>query len=119
MSLNTGKWTTKKKVEMYQTTVSLLNSMNKEIGGLTKKKSDATLNAGKVKIINRLLNDIRVALKDEPEFKYLDILNDEDLPQYSDVSLILSQYSSAMHSFSSRYHYSDESFEASFWHTKK
>jgi hypothetical protein len=49
-------------------------------------------------------------MKEEPENKYLDILDSELLPQYSDAILILSQYEGALKSFKQRY-YGWDSFE--------
>jgi len=61
-------------------------------------------------MINRLLIDIQKVLKDESGSKYLDLLDEETLPQYSDVVLILSQFSAAMGSFYDRYYvYSKDS----------
>ncbi len=78
--------------------------MYREMQDLSKKKPDGTLNATKVKIINRLLNDIKIVLADEPDSKYLDLLDDETLPQYSDVALILSQFSASIKMFREKYY---------------
>lgn len=75
----------------------LLIAMRNEYTELTKKKPDATLSKLKVKIVNRLLNDIlTLVVKDDDAKKYLDLLDDDDLPQFSDVVIILSQYVSIM-----------------------
>jgi len=92
------------KVDLYETTAPLLESLYKEIQILSKKKPDGTLNQNKVQLINRLLKDIKRNLRDESDDKYLDLLNDEDLPQYSDVVLILSQYSAAYERFQENYY---------------
>ncbi|OHD09794.1 MAG: hypothetical protein A2086_12800 [Spirochaetes bacterium GWD1_27_9] len=102
------EYTTKEKVNIFETTSPLFNSLYKEIQDLSKKKPDGTLNESKVKLINRLLNDIKDFLIDEQENKYLDILSDENLPQYSDVVLILSQYSAALQKFKSKYYVRNE-----------
>jgi len=101
------KTTTQDKVNTYESTAPLLESLYKEIQILSKKKPDGTLNQHKVKLINRLLSDIKTMISDEAESKYLDLVNDEDLPQYSDVVIILSQYSAAMDKFMHRYYRSD------------
>jgi hypothetical protein len=95
------------KVDIYETTNPLLRALYNEIQGFSKKKPEATLSAMKVKIINRLLVDIREMLKNEPEMKYLDMVDDDNLPQYSDVVIILSQYLSALEKFYNRYTTSD------------
>jgi hypothetical protein len=92
---------------LYDTTRSLLDALYAEMQELSKKKPEATLSESKVKLINRLLEDVRIVLKDEPEFKYLDLLVNESLPQNSDVVLILSQYKAAMESFRENYYRRD------------
>lgn len=88
----------------------LVYAMRNEYSELAKKKPDTTLNKLKVQGINRLLNDVRQVLRDEPTLKYLDVLSDDDLPQYSDVTVILSQYVAAMESFRKSHQYEDASF---------
>ncbi|HEV3332336.1 MAG TPA: hypothetical protein VG096_15205 [Bryobacteraceae bacterium] len=90
---------TREQVSIYETTKPLLEAMREELKELSKKKPDATLSKSKVTIINRLLADLTELLKEESNSKYLDMLNDDDLPQYSDVVLILSQFDAAMDSF--------------------
>ncbi len=96
--------TTKEKVEIYKTTAPLLESLYNEIQILSKKKPEGTLNKNKVSLINRLLSDIKDLLIDEKNNKYLDLLDDAELPQYSDVVLILSQFSAALKSFKDNYY---------------
>ena len=62
------------------------------------------MSAGKVKIINRVLNDLLQILKPEPAGKYLEVLDDESLPQISDAVLTMVQFESALNSFESKYH---------------
>ena len=115
--MNDDKTTTAARVKIYVTTAPLLTAMFSQIRELAKKKPEATLNANKVKMINRLLVDIKEVLADEPESKYLDVLSDDDLPQTSDVLLVLSQYSASLKMFESRYYRPDE-FDMEYdWHT--
>src|SRR5207249_7092247 len=90
--------------DLYDTTRPLLDALYAEFQELSKKKPEATLSESKVKLINRLLEDVRIVLKDEPEFKYLDLLVNDSLPQNSDVVLIMSQYKAAMQSFRENYY---------------
>jgi hypothetical protein len=87
------------KVNVYKTTAPLLRAMQDELKELAKKKPEATLSKTKVAFINRLLVDLKELFGDEPTSKYLDVLNDEDLPQYSDVVLVMSQYRGALDAF--------------------
>lgn len=110
--------TTPAKVEQYETTASLLDALYVEIQTLSKKKPEATLNASKVKLINRLLTDIKNVLSDEAGIKYLDVLDDEELPQYSDVVLVLSQFSASMKAFKQAYFRWDPGEQNHRWFTR-
>jgi hypothetical protein len=92
---------TKAQISLYETTDPLLDALYEEMQQFAKKKPDGTLSDGKVKVINRLLKDVRIVLKDAAEFKYLDLLDTDSLPQNSDVVLMLSQYKAAMDKFRS------------------
>jgi hypothetical protein len=71
---------------------------------LSKKKPEATMSAGKVKIINRVLEDLLVFLKQEPTGKYLELLDDKTLPQMSDAVLAMVQFDTALEAFKGRYY---------------
>ena len=96
-------FTTKEKASKHEALNPLLQAMHQEFQELSKKKSDGVLNKGKVQIVNRLLKDVQAILGTEPSRSYLDLLDEESLPQNSDVSLILSQYCAAMKSFHEKY----------------
>ena len=76
----------------------------KEMRELSKKKPDATLSVNKVVILNRILTDIKALLQDEPQGKYLDLLDDEQLPQNSDAVLVMVQHERALAAFKERYY---------------
>ncbi len=98
--------TTEAAVSMYQASTPIFEGLIKEIRELSKKKPDATMSAGKVKIINRVLNDLLQFLNPEPAGKYLEALDDASLPQVSDAVLTMVQFESALVSFESKYrHY--------------
>ncbi len=96
--------TTDAAVATYQASTPIFEGLIREIRELSKKKPDATMSTGKVKIVNRVLSDLLEILKPEPAGKYLDALDDESLPQVSDAVLTMVQFESALHSFESRYH---------------
>jgi len=75
-----------------------------EVRELSKKKPDATLSDSKVKLINNVLNDLMTFLKQEPEGKYLHILENESLPQVSDALLMMVQFDAALDAFRERYY---------------
>jgi hypothetical protein len=92
---------------LYDTTRPLLDALYAEFQELSKKKPEAIVSESKVNVINRLLEDVRQVLKNEPEFKYLDLLVNDSLPQNSDVVLMLSQYKAAMETFHGNYYSMD------------
>ncbi len=91
------------KITVYLTTKPLLLAMQSEFKDLAMKQSTSKISSSKVKFVNRLLQDIRPLLEKEDTYKYLDLVSDEDLPEISDVVLILSQYIVAMEAFYTKY----------------
>lgn len=95
--------TTSEFVSTYEAVIDIFSGLIQEMRELSKKKPDATLSKGKVRILNRALSDAQSILMDEPEGKYLDLLSDEELPQNSDAVLVMVQYEKALAAFYSRY----------------
>lgn len=96
--------TTEEIVAEYKASNNVFEVLLLEIKVLSKKKPDATLNKGKVKIVNRVLENLLIVLNGQPEAKYLEILDDADLPQVSDAVLIMVQFKSALRAFENRHH---------------
>ena len=96
--------TTDAKVNAYQASSDVFEGLLREMRELSKKKPDATLSKNKVQILNRILTDISAVLDDEPEAKYLDLLDDEQLPQNSDAVLVMVQHETALAAFEKRYY---------------
>jgi len=96
--------TTPDKVSEFTTLNPLLEAMYREFQELSKKKPDGQVGQTKVRMVNRLLKAIHQLLEGEPNRLYLDELNEDDLPQNSDVVLILSQTAAAMEAFEKRYY---------------
>lgn len=111
-------YTTAANVEKYETLKPLLEAMFHEFGELSKKKPDGALNKRKVELVNRLLRDVLVFLDGEPSRTYLDPLNEDDLPQNSDVLLMLSQFVAAMKAFHNKYYGWDEIGYENTWRIK-
>jgi hypothetical protein len=97
-------YTTQKIADKYDGLSTPFHHLAKELKALGMKKPAETLSANKVKFINRILSDIRDFTKDEPEGRYLDLLDEDALPQYSDAILIISQYEGALGGFRDRYY---------------
>ena len=95
--------TTTERARKHDALMPLLEAMCRDFQDLAKKKPDGTLNKRKVEVVNRLLTDVLSILDDEPQRAYLDLLDEDDLPQYSDVVLLLGQVVAAMQSFRSKH----------------
>jgi uncharacterized membrane protein YheB (UPF0754 family) len=96
--------TTDAYVELYTSTKPIFDGVLKEVRELSRKKSEATMSASKVKLVNRILNDLLVFLEDEPAGKYLEALDDESLPQMSDAVLTMVQFESTLKAFYAKYY---------------
>lgn len=112
---------TEKQIEDYHLFSTMLNSLAKEIRELSKKKQDGTLNLTKVKMLNRVLeplkNDILGHL---PSTIFLDLLDEDTLPNNSDAVLIISQFEAAIKDFREEYHhnYRDANYNLrTYWET--
>ena len=94
-------------VEKFDVVNPLVRSLMTEMREIARKKPDGVLNPVKVKIANRLLQEIKTILADEASTIYLDLLDEETLPQNADAVIILGQYCAAMDSFREKYHGND------------
>lgn len=97
------KVTTEDSVQTYLATNDVFSGLIKEIRELSKKKPDAIMSKGKVRIVNRVLEGIKDILEVEPEGKFLDLLDDDELPQTSDAVLVMVQYETALSAFKNKY----------------
>jgi Ni,Fe-hydrogenase III component G len=96
--------TSQEKAERYDALNPLLNAMYREFQELSKKKQDGSLSKAKIAVVNRLLKDVLTILEHEPNRPYLDLLDEDNLPDNSDVVLTLSQYCAAMKQFHNKYY---------------
>lgn len=96
--------TTDAKVSEYEASHDVFSSLLDEVKELSKKKPDASMSAGKVKIVNRVLENLLIVLEGQPDAKYLEALDDDDLPQVSDAVLVMVQFKSALASFKERHY---------------
>ncbi len=96
--------TTSKKASTHDVTMPLIHAMYGEFKELAKKKPEAAVSKSKLVIANRLLRRVREVLADEESIEFLDLLDEDDVPLMSDVTLIFSQYVAAMHAFKAKYH---------------
>lgn len=81
----------------------LLVAMYEEFQELSKKKPQDVLSKSKVNLVNRMLSPVLELLGKEPSRAFLNLLDEDDLPENSDVVLMLGQAIAAMKSFRVRY----------------
>ena len=89
--------------QSFNASSGVFDGLMQEMRELSKKKPDTTLSKNKVRILNRVLADIESVLRDEPEAKYLESLDDDELPQNSDAVLVMVQHEKALAAFRKRY----------------
>ena len=102
--MDKSRKTTVEKADIHDVTTPMLKAMYNEFKELSKKKPDGAVSKSKIKIVNRLLKKCREVLNDELSIEYLDLLDEDEVPQSSDVVLMLSQYVAAMEQFHATYH---------------
>lgn len=104
---------TEANIVKYEMLEKLLNSSFLEMKEFSKKKPDELLNKFKVTSLNRILGPIKDLLKNEPTFSFLDLLDEDTIPSYSDSILIIAQFQSSMAQFKSTYKGRTTEFESS------
>jgi hypothetical protein len=92
---------------LYKVTEPLLEAMYAEFKEFSRKKPDGAVSKAKIKVVNRRLEKCRTVLQDELFIEYLNPPDEDDVPQNSDVVLMLSQYVAAMKQFRSSYYRRD------------
>ncbi len=97
-----------KNIEDYNLLTSMLQSQRKELDLLSGKKPNDLLNPMKIKMINRVLEPLKEVLQHEDSYKFLDVLNETDMPTNSDVVLIISQFETAVEEFKDKYYLHDK-----------
>jgi hypothetical protein len=102
--------TTSAAVDVYEASGKIFAGLLREVRELSRKKPEATMSAAKIKIVNRVLQDLLVILKDEPEGKYLEMLDSDAMPQVSDAVLTMVQFESALQAFKRRYRDDDDNW---------
>ncbi|WP_277560372.1 hypothetical protein [Acinetobacter beijerinckii] len=111
-------YTTDEKAKKHEYLSPFLNSMYQEFKDLAKKNPDAVISKGKIKIANRLLEKLCTIFEGKSYSDLLDLLDENDLPQASDVALILSQYQSAMEQFKEEHYGWSNSESDNIWYVK-
>lgn len=103
----------------YEMLEKLLDASFIEMKEFSKKKPDELLNKFKVTSLNRILGPIKELLKSEPTISFLDLLDEDTIPSYSDSILIIAQFQSAMSQFKRNYYGPTTKYGNHRWFTKE
>lgn len=95
----------------YDRLVPMLEAAHREMTELSKKKQDGIVNTLKIKMLNRLLSELSKVIENDPSYAFVDMLDEETLPQNSDAVLVLSQWQAALKQYRDR-HFGYDSREA-------
>jgi hypothetical protein len=110
---------TNAEISTYEMLAKLLDSSFIELKEFSKKKPDELLNKFKVTSLNRILSPIKEVMRNEPTALFLDLLDEDTIPSYSDAVLIIAQFQAAMKQFRSVYYGQTERHGNSRWFTNE
>ena len=96
--------TTQRRVDEWEVISPLLSAIYSEFQSLAKKKPDALVSKQKIDMVNKILETCREVLADEPQLRFLSLIDRDDVPRTDDLVIMLSLYSSAMETFQKRYY---------------
>lgn len=108
---------TNEQAATYDRLVPMLGAAHREMTELSKKKQDGVVNALKIKMLNRLLGELSKVIERDPSHTFVDMLDEDTLPQNSDAVLVLSQWQAALKQFKERHHGYDASRHEGRWFT--
>jgi hypothetical protein len=108
---------TEEQAATYDRLVPMLEAAHREMTELSKKKQDGVVNTLKIKMLNRLLGELSKIIEKDPSHAFVDMLDEETLPQNSDAVLILSQWQAALKQYKDRHYGYDSAERGSRWFT--
>lgn len=108
---------TNEQAAAYDRLVPMLEAAHREMTELSKKKQDGVVNTLKIKMINRLLSELSKVLENDASHNFVDMLDEESLPQNSDVVLVLSQWQAALKQYKDKHHGYDSANGKHRWST--
>jgi hypothetical protein len=108
---------TEQDVATFERLFPMLQAAHREMSELSKKKQDGIVNSLKIRNINRLLQDLKPILEKDPSKNYVELLDEDELPQNSDVVLLLSQWQAALLQYKDRHFGRESSHEPERWFT--
>ncbi len=108
---------TEEQAATYDRLVPMLEAAHREMTELSKKKQDGIVNTLKIKMLNRLLGELSKIIESDPSHAFVEMLDEETLPQNSDAVLILSQWQAALKQYKDRHYGFDTVAHESRWFT--
>lgn len=108
---------TEQNVDKFERLSPLLESVYEEMKEFSKKKPDEVLNSLKVKMINKILVQVKEFLSSDPNVEFLELLDEATLPSNSDTVLIIGQFRAILNQFKDRFHFYDDGEHR--WHTQE
>lgn len=109
MADKTKDWLpTEEQIQNYSLLREMLLAQKREFAPLSSKKPNENLNKMKIKMVNRVLVPLKQILEHEESYKFLDTLQEDDMPTNSDTVLIISQFETAILEFKKHYYKKDE-----------
>jgi hypothetical protein len=109
---------TKTKADTCDMILPLATKMRADVQELTKKKQDGVLNKTQLILINRLLQTVKELLSGEPSHPFLDLLDEDAIPQNADALLVVGQHMAALEAFREKYRDIDKYDFTSSWRLK-
>ncbi len=110
---------TEEMVRSYKYLSPALSSLYSEIKDLSKKKPDGIVSAYKIRLANKTLADVKQLLPTDPALSHLDVFSEDELPQYSDLILVLGQFQAALVRFQKKFNRYDSDRAATRWITQE
>jgi hypothetical protein len=95
----------------------MLMAFVNEMSELSKKKPDGIVSPLKIRNINRLLTDLGKILDKDPSRAFVEMLDEETLPQNSDAVVLLSQWRAALSQYKALHHRKDPVTWEPRWYT--
>lgn len=118
MTYPKAKVVSRKDSEQYDALRPLLDGLYGDIRDLATKKQDGVLSKARIMMINKLLSEIRILLKDEPTAPFLDLLDEVNIPNNGDALVIVGQFRSAMEHYWLKHSDDNDFGEGRVWRVK-
>lgn len=89
-------------VAAYDMCAHIFEGLLQEVRELSKKKPETVFSDLQIKIINRVLDDVKKIFEGTNQETYLDRLDETNAPRNCDVLMVMVQYESALKEFKTK-----------------